>query len=193
MQTGQDASSPKGEVDRYGRVAAGNGGRGAGVARWWKGATIALSILVVILLISVVILLRSPLTTMTKVEWSYYRVSGGPGVENNSTMIQGLHFCAPSDATSAGIFSMIWAASTGKSVQQVRIWTLLPPSATYPLGVPVILYQGLNESSGGTSFVSSYPFPCGNSWTLDVESEQLVTVSVIASLTYNVTVPSPSW
>jgi hypothetical protein len=160
--------------------------------RWWKVASIALSVLVVILLISVVVLLKSPPTTTTEVEWSHYKVPSGPGVNNNSTLIPGLHFCAPADATSAGIFAMAWNTSTGHSVQKVRLWTLLPPNATYPLGVPMILYQGLNDSSGGTSFVSFYPFPCANSWTLDVESEQLVTVSVTASLTYNVTSSPPS-
>lgn len=148
---------------------------------------IALALLLVIIGLSVGLLLPSKPLAPTIVSWSHYEVPGGPGLDNNSTSIPGFHFCAPSGATSTGIFAMFWGTSTGHPVQKVRLWTLLPPNATHPLGVPVILYQGLNSSNGGTSFVSSYPFPCSDTWVLDVESTQPVLVFATATLTYNYT------
>lgn len=133
------------------------------------------------------LLAAEPAGNSTRVEWSQYLIESGPDVENNTTSILGLHFCVPSDATSAGIFSMVWATNTGQAVQQVRLWTLLPPNASHPLGVPVVLYESTNASSGGTSFVPSYPYPCSYSWNLNVESVNPVVVSVSATLTFNVT------
>jgi hypothetical protein len=95
--------------------------------------------------------------------------------------------CAPPDAVAVGVFTMVWTTSSGEAVQQVRLWTLYPPNATDPLGVPVVLYEALNASSGGTSFLSSYPDPCSLLWNLNVASNQAVTVTAMATLTYNYT------
>jgi hypothetical protein len=155
------------------------------VSGWWRVTTIILVVLLTVLGLSVVVLEHSASTTMTKVDWFSYEVTAGPGIDTNVTTIRGM--CAPSDAITAGIFSMDWSTSTGKAVQQVRLWTLYPPDPSHPLGTPVVLYEATNASTGGTSFVSSYPNPCSLPWNLNVASNQTATVTAIATLTYNYT------
>lgn len=82
---------------------------------------------------------------------------------------------------------MVWATSTALPVQQVALWAMYPPNATYPLGYPVTLYRASNEANGGFSFVPLYPYPCGATWTISVESSQTVEVFAITTFTYNYT------
>ena len=159
----------------------------APVSPWWRVIAVVLAAALAVFGLSVAVFFPASSATLTKVEWSYYVIPGGPGVDNNVTTIPGGHFCAPTDAVTDGIFSMIWNSSTGGSVQQVRLWTLYPPTSSYPLGVPVVLYESVNNSSGGTSFLSLFPEPCSNTWFLNVESDQSVVVSATATLTYNYT------
>ena len=79
---------------------------------------------------------------------------------------------------------MVWNTTDGESIQQVRLWTVLP---VLPQGKIVNLYLATNSSGGGTSFLSTYPDPCGLVWSLDVESTSTVTVLAITTLTYNYT------
>jgi hypothetical protein len=153
-----------------------------GVSPWWRVlAVLAIVGLVVFWLSSVIVFSGAP-TTRTQVEWSSYAVSGGPGDTNNETTIPGEHFCAPAYADTVGIFSMVWMTSTGKAVHQFRIWTIIPPNMTI-----TPLYVASNYSSGGISFLSTYPTPCSLAWVLDVESTEAVVVYAIATLTFNYT------
>lgn len=147
----------------------------------WRIATVALVVLVGILTITVVLLSTSSPSTQTRVDWFNYEVTAGPGIVTNYTTIRGM--CAPSDATSAGIFSMVWSTSTGRPVELVRLSAL--EGSTTP--VIVNLYVALNASAGGMSFLTTYPTPCAIPWNLGVASNQTVTVTAIATLTYNVT------
>ncbi|MGA8302590.1 MAG: hypothetical protein WB873_02680 [Thermoplasmata archaeon] len=157
----------------------------SGVSPWWRIAAVILVVLLAVLALSVTVFEPPASKILTKVEWSSYEVSAGPGDTNNVTTIRGM--CAPADAVTVGIFSMVWATSTGKAVQQVRIWTVYPPNPAV-----VALYLAVNSSSGGTSFLSLYPEPCSLPWNLDVESNQTVTVAALATLTYNYTAPTPT-
>jgi hypothetical protein len=116
------------------------------------------------------------------VEWSSFEVSGGTGDPNNVTVVPPFHYCAPSGATTIGIFSTTWDTLSGINVEQVAIWTVIPPDLSVHF-----LYQETNESSGGTSFVSPYPTPCSLPWGFDVESSADVEVLFVTTPTYNST------
>jgi hypothetical protein len=186
--------SPSEQPPSFGRVAPPRAG--SGVSPWWRAIAIILVVLLVVLGLSLA-LYKSPTstTTLTKVEWSHYEIPGGPEAEvneSNTTEIGAGHFCAPPSAVTAGIFSMVWAASTDEPVQQVVLWALYPPNSTYPLGYPVVLYEASNASSGGSSFVPFFPAPCGYTWNIGVKSPESVIVYVVATLTYNYTAPTPT-
>jgi hypothetical protein len=159
---------------------------GSSVSPWWRILAVALVIVLVIVGLSVTVFLRASPgpASSTEVEWFSYEIPGGPGVSDNGTNFRATEFCAPSNAITVPIFSLIWNTSTGKSIQQVRLWTVLP---VLPQGKIVNLYEGTNSSGGGTSFLSTYPDPCGQVWSLDVESNTPVIVLAIATLTYNYT------
>ncbi|MGP8076431.1 MAG: hypothetical protein ACLP8Y_06855 [Thermoplasmata archaeon] len=127
-------------------------------------------------LVAFAVPLRS--TTETRVDWFYYHATAGPGTDMTTSTIRGM--CAPSGATTVGVFSMTWSTVSGKPVEEVRLWTL-----NYM--TPVNLYVASNASSGGTSFLATAPFPCSQVWILAVASNQAETVNAVATLTYNVT------
>jgi hypothetical protein len=154
---------------------------------WWRVLAIGLAAVLVIIGIAVVILPSTNPATLTRVEWFGYAIPGGPGVTDNGTTFTGTQFCAPSNAITVPIFSLVWTTSTGDPIQQVRLWTLLP---ILPQGRIVNLYLATNSSSGGTSFLSTYPDPCGLIWNLDVEADIPVVVLATITLTYNYTQPA---
>ncbi len=138
---------------------------------------------ILVLLILPLVLQRQE--TLTKVRWFSYSAPGGPGTNGtNFTEIPPGTFCAPSYAVTVGVFSMTWFASNGTRVEDVRLWT---PDPDVPFPNILFLYHGYNESSGGTSFESPYPIPCGNMWVLDDSSLVPVTVAARMTLTYNYT------
>lgn len=126
------------------------------------------------------------------VAWSYYIVPSGPSDTDNQnvTSIPPWHFCPLTTATTPALFSMVWVAAPVVDVEQVRLWTLEPPSQAYPRGEFVLLYLATNASSGGTSFVTFIGGICELSWILDVESNVTVEVGATAALAYNVTTSS---
>lgn len=162
-----------------------------GVSPWWRVASIVLTVLVVILFVALTVFAPLSETTLTKVDWFRYEVTAGPGIDSNSTTLHGIPFmCAPSNATTVAVFSMVWSTSNGRPVELVRIWTLENLTTT-PEGVTVNLYLGFNASSGGTSILATYPTPCWGVWVLAVSSNATVTVTAIATLTYNYTASAP--
>lgn len=150
----------------------------------WRYAAVVLAVLVVVLLILPWALAHT--VTRSQAEWFHFSVIEGPGAPlgSNFTEIRPNTFCAPSDAVSVGLFSMTWTASGGIRVTDVRLWT---PDPDLPFPNILYLYHGYNESSGGTSFESPYPVPCGNMWVLDVDSPVSVTISAVMTLAYNYT------
>jgi hypothetical protein len=157
------------------------------VSPWWRILAVALSAVLLVIGLSVTVFEPPSSTTVTKVDWFGYEVTGGAGDVNNYTEILGM--CAPPGSITVGIFSMVWASSMGRAVQNLRLWTLLPPNSSYPEGVVDVLYESFNSSAGGTSFLSLYPNPCSLPWVLDVQADQPVTVTAIATLTFNYTTP----
>ncbi|HTT15447.1 MAG TPA: hypothetical protein VMG81_06715 [Thermoplasmata archaeon] len=148
---------------------------------------IATALGLIVILATVVVIEYESSTQNTVVQWSSYTIEGGPSVSNNSTIIIGSHFCVPADSSGSGIFSMIWSDTTGATVKNVRLWTILPPTTSHPLGVFDLLYEGGNNSSGGTSFLIHGDTPCDTDWIIDVASNEFVTVTAVTTLTYNVT------
>lgn len=135
---------------------------------------------------------RSEQENRTVVAWSYYVVPSGPSDTDNQnvTLISGWHFCPPTTAYTPAPFSMVWVAAPVIDVEQVRLWTLEPPSQGSPRGQFVILYLATNASGGGTSFVTVIGGFCELNWILDVESNVTVQVGVTADLAFNVTTSS---
>jgi hypothetical protein len=166
------------------------GGTRPPASSWWRVSSIVLAILLVVVIVVPVILRTESASIQTRVEWFHYEVAGGPGAQNatlglrNYTTIPPNTFCAPSNDLSVGLFSMTWTASNGTRVAEVRIWT---PDPNLPFPNLLFLYRGYNESSGGTSFESPYPIPCGNMWVLDDDSGVPVTITAVMTLTYNYT------
>jgi hypothetical protein len=166
-----------------------------GVSRHWR--TLAVVLVVVLLVIASYGLYQflTPTTpeTLTKVEWTHFILPAGPAASanrTNYTTILPLTYCAPQGATTVGLFSLVWSSSSGAAIQSMVIFLLTAPSAEHPLGSPDILYEGFNESYGGTSFLSFAPVPCTYPWTFGVESSFAVSVVGIMTLTYNYTASS---
>lgn len=122
--------------------------------------------------------------SQTVTKWSRYETNSG--VDNVTAIFPGT-FCAPSGATSVPIFSMLWDTSNGQSAENVRLWTLYPPTPSHPLGQIVNLYSADNASHGGTSFESTYPAPCSYDWYIAVNASAPLAVSSLVTLTYNYT------
>ncbi len=63
---------------------------------------VSLAILLILagLLVAFAVPLRS--TSETRVDWFYYQVTSGPGIDTNTSTIRGM--CAPSGATTVGVF-----------------------------------------------------------------------------------------
>lgn len=160
------------------------------VSAWWRVATIVLVIALAIVGVTLTALAASSKTeVLTKVEWFNYTIESSPGSGSNSTtMNHGANFCGPSNAVTTPIFSMVWATVSGRPVPLVRISALEDPKSPRV----VTLYAGVNQSSGGTSFLSPAPDPCDDVWTLAVTSTLPETTEAVATLTYNYTA-SVSW
>ncbi len=156
------------------------------IPRWWRVAAVVLVVLLIVVVVLPYALERRSVVIRTEVDWFHYSVVGEPN-SDIVTPIDGALFCPPASAITEPVVSMVWATSPPTLVNNTRLWTLLPPNATMPLGIPVVLYEGFNSSSGGTSFVSAFPFPCGYLWNLDSISPTVVTVSATFTLTYNYT------
>ncbi len=156
------------------------------VLTWWRAAAVVLVVLLVVVVVLPYALERRSIVIRTEVDWFHYSVVGEPN-SDIVTPIDGALFCPPANAITEPILSMVWTTSPSTVVNNTRLWTLLPPNATLPEGRIVVLYEGFNLSSGGTSFVSAFPFPCGYLWNLDSISPTVVTVSATFTLTYNYT------
>ncbi len=146
--------------------------------------TVGLAVLIVVVASLWVLAAPQPSNAHTVVKWFTYEVTGGPGTSNRTNIPAGT-FCAPTNATSVPVFILTWNTSTGGSVVDTRLWALYPPDPSHPLGAPVVLYEGFNAPSGGTSFLASYPKPCGFGWTLDVNSTSSLVVAASIALVYN--------
>ena len=153
------------------------------VSSWWR--VVAVVLLASLVVITILPFALEKTSVRTAVEWFRFSAPGGPGTAGtNLTKIPPDTFCAPSGALSVGLFSMTWTASNGTRLADVRLWTL---DSNLPFPYVLFLYHGYNESSGGTSFESPYPIPCGNMWVLDDSSSVTVTVSAVMTLAYNYT------
>ncbi len=167
----------------------------SGVSAWWRAATIGLVILLV--LIAVLTFELRPLNTTkveTQVDWFHYQIASSPQAQandSNFTLIPQLTYCAPDGALTTGVFSMVWLTLNGAPVRSVALWVVYPSGSGNSLIYGVNLYEGRNSSSGGTSFISAYPDPCGYDWLLQAASSQNVTVYAVATLTYNYTANVP--
>lgn len=161
-----------------------------GVSQWWRICSLLLVGVVIVAALLPIASSHESKVVRTQVDWFRYTVAGGPAAVKaglNATFVDGLKFCPPSDAINVPTVSLLWDTTPELQVVDVRLWTLLPPTPSHPLGVPVVLYEGWNATSGGTSFTSAYPFPCDNNWILDDNSTSSVEISAVLTLTYNYT------
>jgi hypothetical protein len=162
------------------------------VSIWWMVVAILLAVLIVVVVVLSAFATHQVSVTRTQVDWYAYTVPGGPGTGGsgpfNYTILPDALFCAPSNALSYGRFAMTWSTIPTTSVpENVRLWTLYPPTPSHPIGVPTVLYQSYNVSQGGTSFVSAFPLPCGDAWILNVNATVPLSVTAVMTLTYNYT------
>ena len=163
-----------------------------GVSVHWRTLSVALVVAFVVIASFEAYAATRPAVqeTFTKVDWSHFTIPAGPGPsanDSNYTNYPELSFCAPSGATTVGLFSMVWSSSSGAAIQSMVIFLILPPTTGHSLGSPEILYEGFNESSGGTSIISFYPNPCGYQWTFAAQSSFAVSVNGVITFTYNYT------
>jgi len=163
-----------------------------GPSAQWRTLAVALTVVLVVIASYEGYLSTRPASqeTLTKVDWSRFTIPAGPGPsanDSNFTNYPELTFCAPSGATTVGLFSMVWSSSSGAAIQSMVIFLILPPTTGHPLGLPEILYEGFNESNGGTSIISFYPNPCGYQWTIAAQSSFAVSVNGVITFTYNYT------
>jgi hypothetical protein len=157
-------------------------------ASLWRLATIVLVVVLAVVVIVALLDYHGSSTSSTVVQWHTYEVS----VERseNSTSILGYTLCPNARAVSSGLISMTWDTTPTVTVSQFHIFYLLPPAPGHPLGVPVVLYDATNSSSGGTAFRSgtlAAPTPCGYTWILGVTSSTPTTLTASFTLLYNET------
>lgn len=182
-------------VANHGSVGHPHGRNPGVVSAWWRAATISLVMALVV--IGVLAFALRPMSTTkveTQVDWYRYQIPSSPAAQANNTnftLIPQLTYCAPNGSLTTGIFSMVWITSTGAPVSSVALWVVYPSGSGDSLIYGVNLYDGRNASSGGTSFVSFYPKPCGYDWLLQAASPQDLTVYTVATLTFNYTANVP--
>lgn len=151
------------------------------VQTWWR--TAALALVIVILILAVLPLTLQRQESFTAVKWSRVSIEAQLPANISSTILPPGKFCAPADATSAGLFSLLWNTSGPVNLTFIRVTVLL---AELPLTVQT-LYQANDSRAGGTSFASTFPFPCADDWFLYASANQVETVSVAMALIYNYT------